>query len=630
MCYLGLILLLTALPGMKAMVSEIRSCADAARELKERGLGGIPGVRAPISGEHLRICPQEYTCCPSDTEQRLSEESVRDLARIVNESVSYPMGVLTGARKRFQEFFLALLDSSEHSLSTMFVLSYGRLYSQNAVLFSTLFSELRAYYMGGGAPRLAEALSEFWAGLFERTLRLLLPHYELSPDYMECASHRAEELRPFGDSPRKLRLQVTRALGAARTLVQGLATGSDIVNRAAKAMPPSDCLRAVMRMWYCPLCRGYTSLLPCHGLCLNVMKGCLAHQADMDADWNSLIDGLQEVAERLTGPFNVELAADSIAVKISEAIMTLQEESVQLTTQIFQSCGTPPPARSKRSPPQDPKTRFRVYSPEEKPTSAAGTNIDRLVAEVVSKLRPLRGLWKLLPLSLCSDHRVSSGLSNQDKCWNGQTRGRYLPQVTGDGVVNQINNPEVELPMSPPDPRTRQLGIQLRVVRSKLRAAYSGRDSDTQDAYDEGSGGSGGGDTMTEKPVIKVQGGGNKYKERPGMDKKKDVSTRGRGGRRGGVRYSDSAARAISPTCLVTLGVLFVGLLLSDVVETPEKHRHTFTRLKLNNGMGLSYRNVLFAVRNPIDQECCRVLEPDITLSLGDNHDSSGDEIRGH
>lgn len=49
-------------------------------------------------------------------------------------------------------------------------------------------------------------------------------------------------------------------------------------------------------------------------------------------------------------------------------------------------------------------------------------------------------------------------------------------------MVNQINNPEVELPMSPPDPRTRQLGIQLRVVRSKLRAAFSGRDSDSQDA----------------------------------------------------------------------------------------------------------------------------------------------------
>ncbi|XP_073407760.1 glypican-2 [Dendrobates tinctorius] len=553
---------LTAILILNAGANEVRSCVDAARELRDRGLSDIPEVRTPISGEHLRICPQEYTCCPSETEQRLSEESVRDLARIVNETVSYPTGVLTKARKRFQEFFLALLDSSENSLSAMFALSYGHLYSQNAALFSTLFSELRAYYMGGGASRLAEALSEFWAALLERTLRLLLPHYELSADYMECAGRRAEELRPFGDIPRRLRIQVTRALGAARTLVQGLATASDIISRATKTVPPPDCLRAAMRMWYCPLCRGHTGLLPCHGLCLNVMKGCLAHQADMDADWNSLVDGLQEVAERLTGPFNVELATESISVKISEGIMTVQEESVQLTAQIFQSCGTPRPSRTKRSPQQEPRRTFHVYSNEEKPTSAAGTNIDRLVSDVVSKLRQLRGLWKLLPLSLCSDHRVSAGLSNQDRCWNGQTRGRYLPQVTGDGVVNQINNPEVELPMSPPDPRTRQLGLQLRVVRSKLRAAYSGKDSETQEPYDEGSGGSGEVDPVTEKPAIKVQEGGGERKERPSKDKTRGAGGRGRGGRRGGNRYNVGAGLPGSSPYIIILMAVMAGLVV--------------------------------------------------------------------
>ncbi|KAG8431767.1 hypothetical protein GDO86_020026, partial [Hymenochirus boettgeri] len=481
---------------------------------------------------------------------RLSEESMRDLMRIVNESLSFPLGALAQGKKKFHNFFLALLDASEHSLSSMFVLSYGRLYSQNAALFSTLFSELRAYYMGGGASRLVEALSEFWAGLLERTLRLLLPHYHLSIDFLECAARRAEELRPFGDSPRRLRLQITRALGAARTLVEGLGTGSEIVSRAAKVAPPPDCLRAIMRMWYCPLCRGHTNLRPCHGLCLNVLKGCLAHQADMDDDWNNLIDGLQELAERLAGSFNIELATESIAVKISEAIMTLQEESVQLTAQIFQTCGTPPPARSRRSPSEDKRQRFRVYSNDEKPTTADGTNIDRLVADIVAKLRPLRGLWRFLPLSLCSDHKVSAGMSNQDKCWNGQSRGRYLPEVTGDGLVNQINNPEVELQMLPTDPRARNLGLQLRVVRSKLRAAYSGQDSDTQDFFDDGSGGSGDGEYSTKKPVIKTPPGGTQRKDRIGKSKKQNVG--GRGGRRGGSR-SSGAGGEIRPDHLIIL-----------------------------------------------------------------------------
>ncbi|OCT59453.1 glypican-6 [Xenopus laevis] len=556
-----LLLLITPATLSSLTFTDTRSCTDTDRELRDRGLGGTAGVRAPISGEHLRICPQEYTCCTSDTEIRLSEESMSDLVRIVNESLSFPWGALTTGKKKFHKFFLALLDASEHSLSSMFVLSYGRLYSQNAALFSTLFSELRAYYMGGGASRVADALSEFWAGLLERTLRLLFPQYQLSADYMECAAHKAEELRPFGDSPRRLRLQITRALGAARTLVEGLGTGSDIVSRAAKAAPPPDCLQAVMRMWYCPLCRGHSNLRPCHGLCLNVLKGCLAHQADMDDDWNSLIDGLQEVAERLAGSFNIELAMESIAVKISEAIMSLQEESVQLTAQIFQTCGTPPPGRSRRSPGEDPRQRFRVYSNDEKPTSADGTNIDRLVSEIVGKLRPLRGLWKLLPLSLCSDNRVSAGLSNQEKCWNGQNRGRYLPQVTGDGLVNQINNPEVELQMSSVNPKARSLGLQLRVARSKLRAAYSGQDSDTQDVYDDGSGGSGGGDIATDKPVIRTVAGGTQLKDRTGKNKKQNNRGAGRGGKRGGSGLSN-VGRPITPSGLALTVTLLLGALM--------------------------------------------------------------------
>lgn len=53
--------------------------------------------------------------------------------------------------------------------------------------------------------------------------------------------------------------------------------------------------------------------------------------------------------------------------------------------QVFQGCGNPRPApgRSKRSPKESGGNRrpFRTYSPEEKPTTAAGTNLDRLVSE---------------------------------------------------------------------------------------------------------------------------------------------------------------------------------------------------------------------------------------------------------
>ncbi|KAH0626019.1 hypothetical protein JD844_000716 [Phrynosoma platyrhinos] len=176
--------------------------------------------------------------------------------------------------------------------------------------------------------------------------------------------------------------QVTRAFIAARTFVQGLATGRDIVAQAVKLFPSGECRRALTRLFYCPLCRGTPTLKPCNGFCLNVMKGCLASITEMDNAWGRFLDALTQLAERLGGPFNFELAADYIGVKISEAIMYLQEHSVATSAKVFQSCGSPrpAPARSRRAPREETPRRFRTFSPEEKPTTAAGTNLDRLLS----------------------------------------------------------------------------------------------------------------------------------------------------------------------------------------------------------------------------------------------------------
>lgn len=50
-----------------------------------------------------------------------------------------------------------------------------------------------------------------------------------------------------------------------------------------------ECNRAIMKLVYCPHCRGLGSAKPCANYCKNVMKGCLANQADLDAEWQNLV-----------------------------------------------------------------------------------------------------------------------------------------------------------------------------------------------------------------------------------------------------------------------------------------------------------------------------------------------------
>ncbi|KAH9498545.1 Glypican-6 [Bulinus truncatus] len=146
----------------------------------------------------------------------------------------------------------------------------------------------RGYYKGQSA-NLNEVMDSFFSKLLQRMFELLNRNHEFNSVYLNCVSERMNDLKPFGEVPMKLSTQVRRAFIAARTFVQGLAVGRDVINTVMEIPPSEACLKAFVRMTYCPHCRGLTSTKPCNNYCLNTMKGCLAHQADLNAPWNEFI-----------------------------------------------------------------------------------------------------------------------------------------------------------------------------------------------------------------------------------------------------------------------------------------------------------------------------------------------------
>ncbi|XP_028836318.1 glypican-6a isoform X2 [Denticeps clupeoides] len=490
-----------------------RSCGDVRQAYAAKGFSLASVPHQEISGEHLRVCSQGYTCCTSEMEDRLSQQSKLDFESLVEETSNTLRTTFVSRHQKFDEFFLELLENSQKSLHDMFARTYGKLYMQNSEVFQDLFMELRRYYTGGNV-NLEEMLNDFWSRLLERMFQLLNSQYHFTDDYLECISKYTDQLKPFGDVPRKLKAQVTRAFIAARTFVQGLMVGREVAIRVAKVNVSPGCSRALTKMLYCPYCGGTPDVKPCANYCQNVMKGCLANQADLDPEWNQFIDAMLLVAERLEGPFNIESVMEPIDVKISEAIMTMQDNTMQVSAKVFQGCGHPKPAgmgRSARGISDVFNTRFRPYSPEERPTTAAGTSLDRLVTDIKEKLKQSKKFWSTLPDSICTTGGATS--SDDEHCWNSHTKGRYFPEVVKDGLTNQLNNPEVEVDITRPDTLIRQQIMALRVMTNKLRNAYNGNDIYFQDSSDEGSGsGSGSGCTegcttefdfvTTEVPVV--------------------------------------------------------------------------------------------------------------------------------
>ncbi|KAJ3588225.1 hypothetical protein NHX12_011819, partial [Muraenolepis orangiensis] len=90
----------------------------------------------------------------------------------------------------------------------------------------------------------------------------------------------------------------------------------------------------------------------------------------------AVYNALYQVSEKLEGPFNLEVAAEYISVKVSEAIMHMQENSVGISTK---------------------------------------------VTELKERLWPMRGFWLSLPHTICNDDKMAADVTNDDRCWNGQT-----------------------------------------------------------------------------------------------------------------------------------------------------------------------------------------------------------------
>ncbi|KAM9320774.1 glypican-6 [Gastrophryne carolinensis] len=487
---------------------EARSCQELRQAYSAKGFSLATVPYQQIAGEHLRVCPQEYTCCTTDMEDKLSLQSKLEFENLVQETSHFVRTTFILWHKKFDEFFKLLLENAERSLNEIFVKTYGLLYTQNSEVFQDLFMELKRYYTGGNV-NLEEMLNEFWAHLIERMFQLINPQYHFSEDYLECVSKYIDQLKPFGEIPRKLKAQVTKALVAARTFVQGLTVGREVANKGSKLSPNAGCIRALVKMQYCPFCHGLPMLKPCKNYCLNVMKGCLANQADLDIEWNLFVDAMLLVADRLEGPFNIESVMDHIDAKISEAIKNLQENSVQVSGKVFLECGQPKSLRSSRTLKSLSGRyfmHFKPYSLHEKPTTFVGTSMDKLrsvwrsmqygVAEIKDRLKTSKKMWSTLPDSICKEERITGKASDPDQCWNGHSKAPYLPEVMTDGLINQINNPEVDVDITRPDTFVRQQIMALRMVTNKLKNALDGNDVNFQDTSEEASGsGSGSGCT---------------------------------------------------------------------------------------------------------------------------------------
>ncbi|KAK7913267.1 hypothetical protein WMY93_013478 [Mugilogobius chulae] len=221
--------------------------------------------------------------------------------------------------------------------------------------------------------------------------------------------------------------------------------------------------RALLKMHYCPHCQGLTESKPCMGYCLNVMRGCLASLAEIDAHWREFVRSLEGLSSRMQGPQDLEQVLLGVHSLLNEAVGNAQRNGQRITTQVHKLCGAP-----SRRPSQSVNIQHSsVKDPLPLKTAPRPTN-DALAQrrkDFLSGLRFYRTYYGGLADQLCvSDLSRSDGTS----CWNGTSIVHsYTLRVVGSGIKAQSSNPEVKVKEA--DPVINQIIDKLKHINQLLQ-----------------------------------------------------------------------------------------------------------------------------------------------------------------
>lgn len=419
----------------------------------------------PISGNHLKICRGETTCCTEVMETSLSVESRQKFDTNLKNLLNPLANLFSKKNLKINEVFYKLLNQSRKNFDEMFSRTYGILYQQNSYVFTTLYDELENYFRTGEQD-LRETMDNFFKLLYQRMFTVFNVQYTFNARYLRCVTHHMEQLKPFGEVPKKLTTQIKRSFVALRTFAQGLAIGRDVVKNVLKVNPSISCVHELMKMTHCATCDGHQGVRPCLPYCREVINLCLIHHQPLVESWISYVDAMVKIGERLENPFNIDNVVQPVNYKISDAIMNFQESGVDISKKVFKGCGPPQLGRRKREAvhgeltPEflDFRSNDRQDKKRERETDTV--SVSRHVHEIKTKIRNSRDFWSELPTKMCRD-AASEGATS---CWTGTKLGKY----EGSSVLN-VSEPHHSSEMD-------EQIMRIKVITNKLLDAYMGRD----------------------------------------------------------------------------------------------------------------------------------------------------------
>ncbi|XP_028332108.1 glypican-5a [Gouania willdenowi] len=443
-----------------------KQCEEVRKVFQLRQIG--PTQLLPLSpraGSDLHVCTsRNQTCCTKKMEEKYQVAARRDIQNVLQTTSSSLKFLISRNVAAFQETFEALMRLAENQTHAVFQESYRSMADEGRGIVQELFTDINLFLLGSEL-NIDELVQRFFDALFPLVYNHLInPGLSgISPGYSECVRSISREVRPFSRTPSSLADYIGRAGVSGKLLLQALHLGIEVINTTDHLQLSRECRRALLKMHYCPHCQGLTQTKPCMGYCLNVMRGCLASMAEIDAHWREFVRSLEGLSERMHGPQDLEQVLLGVHTMLRDAISNAQKNGPHLSTQVYKLCG--PPSRTSAQWVSNQHSSRSESLPLKAPVRQYEDSLAVRRRDFLNSLRLYRTYYGGLADQLCVSELASAdGLS----CWNGTEMVKsYTLRVVGNGIKAQSTNPEVKVKGA--DPVINQIIDKLKHINQLLQ-----------------------------------------------------------------------------------------------------------------------------------------------------------------
>ncbi|XP_025079835.1 glypican-5-like [Pomacea canaliculata] len=298
------------------------SCGQV-RELFEGKIGSPASLLSnPEHEPESSICRRQsselhLSCCTAHTEQKFGEAAEKKLKENLRSRNHALKKHITNTLAKYQD------PGAGH---------------QEAV--TSFYSAIQRALQSGDTDGLEEIVKEFFRRLFPPVFDYVLSNQgqdeprSSTHEYHECLQQYEKQIRPFRDVPDNLYRQLWKSFRHALLFQETLKTFTNTIASTESVSMETECRWALVRLQVCAGCRGQSlkgaEVRPCRGMCLNVMRGCLAKVSEISSSWDDLVVAFENLQLGAMGHYELQRLLMYMDMNVTDAIMLAMDDSPRI------------------------------------------------------------------------------------------------------------------------------------------------------------------------------------------------------------------------------------------------------------------------------------------------------------